>query len=900
MRHAGMALLILALVGPWARAQDVAVPDGPVPGASTVRPGYVWIEAENCAAETFSTTGGRWTVRKGAGFAGGMHVVANGSPKATDDQAATWTFRTLKPGEFELWARIGWRHWNDHEWRLDDGKWNVSTAVGGNYEFFKVPLVKGVAEVAWITYGKVKLAAGEHKLSVRLRATEKKPRPFQFFDAFCLSRTPFVPMGKYRPDEKVAVNPRKGEPAGAGWWPFQPTYPLGEEPVLDFSFLNEPVGAHGFVDMVDGELVFTDGTPVRFWGTNASYWGGQLIYMEKLDADRFAAHLARLGVNCVRIHVLHNTNSLMDKTRNDTQHMDPLKLDRLDYLIAALGKRNIYVNIDLMYHRTFLAGDGMPPELIRPARRDPRVKYRADWANGAAAHWHPRAIELNLAFYKQFLTRVNPYTKKSLAQSPQMAMVTIQNEQSIFWGTTNMRKGRTAEILDEIHTAWLKKKYGTHAKLAAAWQVEGQPSPLTPDENLDDGLVKVGQVVMRRTRTAEKRAMDQKLFLYDMESGFYQRWIDAMRGWGVKCPIITSNWHGGNTTTRLVLQASTLGGVVDRHTYFTRPESMIKAVGKGVPMTGFDQQAGRAFCISEWNHGTRGGFGAETIPLMATVAAIQGWDSLFHFNATGPTFETSLGGLRTVPQHSVMYPIASMIWRRGDVATGPVVFERRRDPGYQFGWEREARIVSTDPAAKAGEAGGPMPVPPEVLGIGRVQNAYVEKPTGDLYRADLVAKHWDKEAKVVTSAAGDVEWRYGEGWVRLDTPCTQGAFGAIGGRKIACKDVSIQSPNAHATVLVSSLDGKPIAESERLVVAVVGRAAPNALEPGAGPKAPVAPPCLMEPVTGSVTIKTSLMKATAASVTGYKIADAGGATREAGLLYLKLSGTPQVAYYVIE
>ena len=44
---------------------------------------------------------------------------------------------------------------------------------------------------------------------------------------------------------------------------------------------------------------------------------------------------------------------------------------------------------------------------------------------------------------------------------PQMAMCTIQNEQSIFWGTTNMRRGETARLLDEQYTAWLKDKYKT-------------------------------------------------------------------------------------------------------------------------------------------------------------------------------------------------------------------------------------------------------------------------------------------------------------------------------------------------------------------------------------------------------------------------------------------------------
>jgi hypothetical protein len=863
-------------------------------------PAAIWIEAEAPAGEN-AAAGARWARMESPGYSAGAAVAAT-CPQAGAEVTAAWPFTCERPGDYEVWARIGWRHWNDHEWRLDDGPWNVSTAVGGNYEFTKVPAPDGSQrEASWIAYGKVPLTAGPHTLSVRLRVPEGKERAQQYFDCFCLSPTPFVPAGPFGPVGAVPVCPRAGGPATEAWWPFHPVYPDGESPLLDFAFLNGPVGAHGFVTMKDGDLFFEDGTPVRFWGPNASYWGGQMIYMEKLDADRYADHLAHLGVNIVRIHVLHAINSLIDMTRGDTQHFDPLKLDRLFYVLAALEKRGLYINMDFMYHRTFLEGDGVGPELIRPADA-PRGRgedYNVSWACGAAAFWHPRVIELNLELYRKLLTTVNPHTGRRLIDSPQMAMATVQNEQSAFWGTTNMRRGRTAEILDEIHTAWLKKKYGTQAALRKAWQVEGQASPLAAGEDLDAGRVKVGPLPCPSGGPNRLRALDQKRFLYDLETGFYRRWVDAMRSWGVKCPIITSNWNGAGDTTRLVIQASTVGDIVDRHNYFNRGESMLGAVGKGVPMEGFNQQAGRAFSISEWNHSTDGSFAHESVPAMAVVAAIQGWDALFQFASNGPTFETGLLGLGVTPPHAALYPFASMIWRRGDIATGPVVFERRRDPDWQFGFEQESRVMSTDPAAQTGDQPATMPVPPEVLAIGRVQNAYVDRRTPDLFRADLVERCWNRENGVVTSAAGDVEWRYGEGWVRLDAPRTQGGFGTIGGRRIECRDVAIDTSSTHAAILVSSLDGKPLAEAGRIVVAAVGRAQPNALAAGADAKAPTAPPCLMEPVTGTVSVRTGLPRVRALAVTGHPVADVPAEASD-GRIRFKLTGAPQVVYYLVD
>ena len=296
----------------------------------------------------------------------------------------------------------------------------------------------------------------------------------------------------------------------------------------------------------------------------------------------------------------------------------------------------MYVNLDLMFHRTFKAGDGVGEELIPPEGNNANRDYNVSWACGAAAFWHPRVIELNLALYQKLLTHKNPYTGKSLVEMPQMAMCTIQNEQSIFWGTTNMRRGETARLLDEQYSSWLKNKYATQAKLLEAWQVEGQASPMEAGEDLDKGTVKLGQVVQSPAGATRQRAADQVKFLYDMETGFYQKWTSAMRSWGVKCPIITSNWQGSGQTTRLVLQASTLGDIVDRHTYFESNQSMLGKIGRGLPGIGFDQQANRAFCVSEWNHGSNGAYQAETAPLMAMVGAIQGWDAMFQFCARRP------------------------------------------------------------------------------------------------------------------------------------------------------------------------------------------------------------------------------------------------------------------------
>jgi len=877
-----MQVMIAALLvmGVACSAQERKTP-------TAVGPTCIWWEGEDAVEHDFGAPT-EWATEGNRGILSGdawLSVRQDQTPAG--GLAATWRIDVPEAREYQLWARVGWRGWCGNDWRFDDDEWRAS---GADDAFEQVVHFARFRPASWMLWGVVRLSAGQHRFQVRFREGE---RATQGFDCFVLSKGPFIPLGKFRPDEEIEpVFPEPPGPAagpvappapGPGWWPFRPVYHEGRDRAVDLSSMNSPVGSHGFVTMKDGELYFEDGTPVRFWGANISYWSGRYIFPLHETADMMAEHLARLGVNCVRLHVLHATNSLIDKTRNDTQHFDPVKLDRLEYLAAALRKRGIYVNLDLVFHRTFKEGDGVEPELVGQGKSAEDPGYDYSWAAGGAAFYHPRVIELNRALYRKLLLHRNPYTGMRWADDPQMAMMTVHNEQSIFWGTTNLARGRTREILEGVYTRWLKARHGTHDALAKAWQVEGNASPLAPDENLDTGVIHLRRVGTQSQAHVVKRGLDQLRFLYDVETGFYTDTIKALREWGVKCPIITSNWRGSGETTRLVLKASTLGGVVDRHSYFGRNEPMLQFVGRGIPMTAFAQQAGRAFGISEWNAGGSGSYIPETVPLMATVGALQGWDALFQFCIGSTTWETSLSGV--APGHYLLYPIAAMIFRRGDIRPGELVFERRRDPGSLFSFEKEQRGA-----------------PPELIAVGRVQNAYVDEPTEDLLRQDLVDRCWDPDRGVVRAATGEFEWNYKDVWLRLDSERTQGAFGALAGRDIVCRDVRIRTPNEYCAIIVTAMEKMPIAEAERLLVTAVGRERGMAVDRGGAPVPEGGvrsmPPCLMEPVTGEVSVRTTGRRVQAVDAMGYRLGEVP-ARSAGGMLTFRMEGKPQVVYYEI-
>ncbi|HIE55629.1 MAG TPA: hypothetical protein EYP90_10680, partial [Chromatiaceae bacterium] len=110
--------------------------------------------------------------------------------------------------------------------------------------------------------------------------------------------------------------------------------------------LDPPAGKHGFITVRDGHFYFTDGTRIRFWGTNLS---GKGCFPQKDVALKLADRLARFGFNLVRFHGMDSRwgNTLIDRRYADTRHFDKQQLDRLDYLIYLLRERGIYINLNL-------------------------------------------------------------------------------------------------------------------------------------------------------------------------------------------------------------------------------------------------------------------------------------------------------------------------------------------------------------------------------------------------------------------------------------------------------------------------------------------------------------------------------------------------------------------------
>jgi hypothetical protein len=246
---------------------------------------------------------------------------------------------------------------------------------------------------------------------------------------------------------------------------------------------------------VVGEKFIVAGQQMRFWGVNLV---GGACFPKKTDAAGIAGRLRKMGVNLVRFHDLENGYSEPDGSIFDwnvsTRRLKATTLDRMEYFIAELKKNNIYVNITLSTSRRYLPQDGV--------EGSDTIDMFGE--RGKAVNLFDPYLEfLQREFAQQFLTHTNPYTGLSLANDPVLALLELNNENTIYgeWKTENdaliQKDGRFGKLtyqhnrlLDNLFQTYLTQKYTTNAALNTAWQ----PESFDPKELIQNGGFESGSL----------------------------------------------------------------------------------------------------------------------------------------------------------------------------------------------------------------------------------------------------------------------------------------------------------------------------------------------------------------------------------------------------------------------
>jgi len=652
-----------------------------------------------------------------------------------------------------------------------------------------------------------------------------------------------------------AAEPSEAEPpADDGWafaYPDRPPAP-GDRPALDLRSLNEPVaGQSGFVRLTpDGNgFALGDGTPARFWAI------GSDVYKQPVDiVARHARFLARMGVNMVRLHA-----QIAPKAAGSPiEGPDEKEIDAIWRFVAEAKKQGIYTTISPYWANS----------------QDAR-----DWGIEGYGQGDLYGLlffdETLQAGYKTWAralyARTNPHTGIPLAKDPAVAIIQVQNEDSLFFWTTQAIKPAQQARLGRKFAAHLREKYGSLAAALAAWGGSGHK-----DDDLANGRVGLLDVyATTRPRAAGgpgRRLDDQVAFFASAQRRFYAT-IAAFYRDDLGCGqlINACNWKtaDGPRLDDLERWTYTAADVIAVNRYYNGGVHLGPQSGWRVdPGDRFSQRSattdprslpvnlkqvvGRPMIVTEGSWVTPLAFQAEGPFLVAVYQSLTGVDAFYWFSTGHAEYDLDpffpyqkvkgqvplMKFSAAIPPILGSFPAAALLFRKGYVRQGePVVHEERTIRALR---DREPPLIAEDPsfdpnrdrgvavASEKGKAAGPATpaVDPLAFLVGPVEVKYEGDPS--LTRVADLGRFVDRDKKLIRSVTGEVTLDYGQGLCTVDAPRAQGACGFLArAGTIGLRDLAIRSTNAYATVLAVPLDDLPLATSRRVLIQVATAARPT-------------------------------------------------------------------------
>ena len=560
--------------------------------------------------------------------------------------------------------------------------------------------------------------------------------------------------------------------ASADWIPFTPaSLDIVSNSALDFSrfTVDAPAGKYGrIIATPAGHFAFTNrAKPQRFYGVNLCFSAN---YLEHTEADRLADRLMRLGYNAVRIH--HYESELVDANAPDSLTFRPDSLDKLDYLVAALKKRGIYLTTDLFVSRPVKASEmGLDEGATGDDFKDAVLVSLP-----AMANWK--------AFSKKLLTHVNPYTGIAYKDEAALAWISVINEPGMSKYRLGMAKGKLRALYaSEWHTWYAKRHPETNAV------------PPLPTGNSDD---------------ATGRDVDAFLRF------IHQRGYNAMRGFlrseiGTKALLTYLNNSPQDLPFAAVRQSL---DYVDNHFYWDHPNfiempwnlpstgwsgngSAVTAGGAGPDGIAMTRLFGKPFTVTEWDYVAPNRYRAESGLIMGAVSSLQDWDAIWHFAyshnresvaapAANDYFNIAQDPLRQASERTGI-----LLFLRGDVAIAPATMSANVP--------RES-LVGANPLVY---------VFPK--GTGSVLSSRVGtnlSGTAVPQIAEQGHEHSFTQKITVNPNAGQFS-------VATDNTV---ALTLESGAVWSNNTVTIRADGVRATVAVSSLDGTPVAQSKHLLI----------------------------------------------------------------------------------
>ena len=564
-------------------------------------------------------------------------------------------------------------------------------------------------------------------------------------------------------------------------------YPFYHDDVpVDISFVFEqekPAGKHGFMKVEGRDLVFEDGTKVKFWGTNFNGWG---CFPEHDYAEQLARRMAKLGINLVRFHQLdsqwHTPNifSFTKGKRVTGAELDPESMDRLDYLIYCLKKEGVYCYMDMLTYRKFRAEEGVPNSKNLPDSAKP------------VSIFNDRMIELQKDLCTRLWQHENPYTKLRYCDDPAFVMAEITNECDLFsQHFFPMPEPYNTEFLTKFDR-WLEYK-GIDKKAADFDLLDFN------NETLID-------------------------FKIDLQEYYFKTMYDHMRQCGIKIPITGTNWAStpANMKTHLDMD------FMDGHCYhydWRWGEYQKLCANDAITKEGKPSyMAAISWCsvkdkptfVSEWDMPWPNAYRAESPIYSAAVGLLQGWSG---FAIHTYSYSARLERMDMLGREIASEMIGNTPYRQG-------IFSTWNDPA-KFGLFYHAALMTRR---------GDVAVAKDMITVSPSNKAvWDDKAVAAVMEKSAVVSEFSftqnhevsdiaLPGKVVSDTGElmiDREKNYG--WVDTDnTKCVYGMLCKNG--KVELNGLEVTCNTDFGVIALSSLTDAPLSASDNILLTTVGRA----------------------------------------------------------------------------
>jgi uncharacterized protein (TIGR03437 family) len=368
------------------------------------------------------------------------------------------------------------------------------------------------------------------------------------------------------------------------------------------------------------------------------------------------------------------------------------------------------------------------------------------------------------------------------------------------------------------------------------------PRGLNPDESLESGNV---ELAARGDISTSARESDYILFLTDRDRNYLREMLGALRETaGPLVPVTgTQMGYGGlaNLDSHQDLNYQDNHFYVDHYGFPNSPwdwqdwtiadDSSLAQDLLVLHGTAATRTKGRPFTVSEYNQPWPNSHSAEMNPTLASFAAFQDWDALLHYNYKGSSaWDTGVPSNFELDGDWTQYPVfaqSAWMFRSGAIQSGAVALDlpvtevqRLRATAQRYNGDIEGFLTADSGYAHDAAFLHPVRLAPDS-----------SKPLPDAaksippppYRSETGESTFDKDARR---------------WL-IHSPQVAGVIGFLNRDHITAGPLEVElasTTRGFATILLTSLDGKPITESASLLLSTPAQALRT--QPGSSPARP--------------------------------------------------------------